>query len=278
MCIEHEEKVENQNYIGTSCRFCEFNVKDENNNQIGCEVNILNRYKEKGVGTSIVEFDDEHGKASASQLDTFCLFRRPPGWKKAKQNEDKSFLDIARNELILETTVIVFIPPGKTFDDVVKFVEKINNMSVKPKRLLFMNCAKISPILFKTLDQLTTIQWGMEFIVLKLDDPINELRNRSNDLGVKKSKTGYILTVDIDNKLPSNYIEKLTSIVVDDLGSFIAVLDDEVGKPNFYQAVVYRYLRGNDQAGINEKIRWKAEDQECQHLVKMNKDVFQPQK
>lgn len=258
--------------IGTSCRFCEFSVIDENGNQIGCETNTLNKYQEMGVEVRTVDNDDEYGKNSNYELKTFCLMRRPPGWKNAKKEEGKSFEQIAKDELKTEITLLTFIRPGSSFLDVIKFVERVNMMTLKPNKIIFVNCAKISPLLFHRLNDISSVNWSMEFI-LKLDGTDDELRQRSYDLAYKKVKTSYFITLEITEELPLDYLEVIRYSIVDELQSFICILD-EPNKPNFYQTLIFRSVRGNEQAHANDKIKWLAEDQECLHLIKTPKQIF----
>jgi len=260
----------------TSCRYCEFNQKDSDGNQIGCELNLIERYKEKGISSEI-EIKELDNKAYI--VDTFCLFRRPPGWKKAKEEEakTKSYAEIADSELIVDTTILAFIAPGHKFDEVLKFVENVNEMVIKPDKIIFINAAQISPLLFSQLNSKSKVNWSMEFIIdIKKD--ISVLRMSSNDIGARKAKTNFILTVDIDKSLNLDFISKIRSKLVDDFEALFVVLDDDDGSANFYQTSLYRDVLGNEQFPVNEKIQWKAENDKCQHLIKKTQEIFHTQK
>lgn len=268
------EQIE-ENSIKTSCRFCEFNQKDNDGNQTGCELNLLKRYEDKSVSIETVDFEDQYGKGTCKQIETFCLFRRPPGWKKAKQKDGVSFEDLAKEELIIDTTFVVYIAPEKTFEDVVNFVEHVNKMSLLPYKILFMNYAKISPLLFQRLNDQTKIEWGMEFMLnLESITDSDKLREKGNDLGARKTKTNFIVTLDVNTIPRPDLIEVIRNKLVNDLESIFLLIDDK-GQPNFYQTILYKHVHGNEQASVNDKIQWIAEEKKCQHLIKKSSEIFQ---
>jgi hypothetical protein len=251
--------------ISTSCRFCEFKIK-EKGKQTGCELNLINRYKDKNINVSMKDFDDERGKDSAFEVDTFCLFRRPPGWKKAVKSENKTFEEIAKSEFKFDVTLLVFIPPESNINEVVSFASHVENMTYKPTKILFINAAKISPILFYRLNERTKIPWNMEFLLLPYKD-IDELRSKGNDLCSKKVETTFIVTMDLSAEIKLDYLEKINDSIINELDKFVCITND-IGKVNFYQTIVYRFVRGNEQESVNNKIKWLTESQECPHLVK----------
>jgi hypothetical protein len=268
-----------QGKIATICRFCEFNQKDEYGNQIGCELNLIERYEKKNINVENYEFEDEHGKGTCKKIETFCLFRRPPGWKKAKEpllKDQETYESIARSELVIDVTFLVYIPEGRTMDDVFNFMEYMHSMDTKPNKIIFMNCAKISPLKFIDLNNKTDLDWSMEFM-LKLNDSVDEIRKRANDLGSKKVQTTFFLTLDLDHRIDQRYLTIIRQKILDDLDSISLILDDQ-DKPNFYQTVIYKHVRGNEQADVNEKIRWITEDQKCQHIIKTPTEIFNSQK
>jgi len=265
---EEKKKV----IVGTSCRFCEFKVQNPDGVQTGCELFLLDRYN---APMELKSYDDEHGKGEAYEIGTFCLYRRPPGWKKAKEQylvDGKTFEDIAREEMKIAVTLVVHLKSGDNFERVVDFVKHVNEMTVKPTKMIFMNFAHISPLTFLRLNDLTKIEWSMEFMLdnSKEDDT---LRKNGFDLASKKVKSSYFVTLSASDRLSLDYIEVIEKAIIDDLQKFVAILDDQQ-KPNFYQTIVYRSVRGNEQADANDKIKWMAEDQECLHLIKTPEQIF----
>ena len=260
--------------VSTSCRFCEFKVTGEDGNQTGCELNLLHKFQEKGIEVVERENDDEAGKDSSFEPQTFCLFRRPSGWKKAmeeKLEQGKTYHDIAWDELSPKVTLVVFVPPDTTMEEIQTFTNRIHLMTIKPESLLFMNFSSISPREFRKLS--SSISWRMEFM-MDASHSKDKLRDIGNNLASKKVKTEHFVQMDIDQDIELDYISTLKNKIVDDLERFICIRN-EVGKPSFYFKSVYRHLRGNEQAPIDEKIELFAEEQECQNLIKTHKEVFQ---
>lgn len=264
--------------ISTTCRFCEFKEVDKDGNQVNCELNLLQKYKDKGIEVLDVEHDDKHGKHTAFEPKTFCLFRRPKGWKEAVKEElaaGRTLLEIAREELIPSVTLMVFIPPKTTFSKVQEFTKHVNKMEITPKKILFMNFARLSPLQFRQHLK-SEVPWGMEFM-MNTDKENDALRYDGFNLGSKKVETGHLIQMDIDEEIRLDYISVVKAKIVDDLERFICITND-IGKPAYYQNSVYRFLRGNEQADINEKIELLAEKQECPNLIKKYSEIFHSQK
>lgn len=259
--------------LGTSCRFCEFNVKNADGIQTGCELSLLDRYD---VPMTLKPFEDERGKGEAYEIGTFCIFRRPPGWKDAKKElltDGKTYENIAREEMKIPVTLVVIIKPTDSFEDVVSFLKHHEEMVDQPKKVLLLNFARISPLTFLRLNDLTKLEWSMEFM-LNNSEQLDQLRKNGFDLASKKVRTSYFVTLDVKDRLALDYISNVEKSIVDDLQRFVAIVDN-IDKPNFYQTIVYRHVRGYEQADVNDKIRWLAEDQQCPHLVKTPEEVFQ---
>jgi hypothetical protein len=265
--------------ISTTCRFCEFKEVDENGNQTNCELNLLQRYKDKGLEVLEVQHDDKHGKNTAFEPQTFCLFRRPKGWKEAVANDieaaGKTLMEVAREELVPSVTLMVFVPPNTSFAKVQEFTNHVNKMDIKPKKILFMNFARLSPLQFRQ-NLKSEVPWGMEFMINSNKEK-DALRYDGFNLGSKKVETSHLIQMDIDEELRLDYISVIKAKIVDDLERFICVTN-EIGKPAYYQNSVYRFLRGNEQADINEKIELLAEKQECPNLIKNYNQIFHSQK
>lgn len=265
----------NGNNISTSCRFCEFATRDEDNvNQIGCEFDLLHLFKEKGIEVVEREDHDESGKYSHFEPNTFCMFRRPYGWKKAMADQLKegvTYRDIARKEMSIQVTLMVYIPKDTTMEQVQKFTNMIHRMTVKPVRLLFMNFSDIMPATFRKLS--STIPWTHEFMTDNKKTK-EAARDYGFDLGSKKVKTAHLVQMDIDEEIRPDYLEVIERDFFDNAERYICVTN-QIGKPAFYYQKVYRYLRGNEQANIDEKIELLTEEQECPTMIRTYQQVFQ---
>lgn len=263
----------NHGEVSTSCRFCEFKVLGEDGNQTGCELNLLHLYAEKGIETVERENDDEFGKGTTFEPKTFCMFRRPDGWKKAMEKEllTKTYKEVARSEISLPATLVVFVPVGTELAAIQRFTNGINLMAVVPKTILFMNFSNVTPAMFRKIT--SKIEWRMEFMMDRKGTR-ETLRDRGFDLASKKVKTPYLVQMDMDQEIRQDYLAIIEREIIDNVERFICVTN-EVGKPAFYLKSVYRYLRGNEQASIDEKIELLTEAQECQKMIRTYQQVFQ---
>jgi hypothetical protein len=113
----------------------------------------------------------------------------------------------------------------------------------------------------------------MEFLLIP-ETKLEKQRERGNDLASKKTQTTFFLTVDINEEIPLDYIEKIKSMIIDGLDKFF-MIEDKAGKPNLYLTGIYRHVRGNEQEKVNQKITWLAEDKECLHQIRQAETVFQ---
>ncbi len=260
--------------ISTTCRFCEFKVVDDSGNQTGCELGLLHKFQDKGIDVVERQNDDDIGKETSFEPQTLCLFRRPSGWKNAmkdKVEQGRTHYEIAWDELSPKVTLVVFVPPDTTIEAVQAFTNKIGVMTITPKSILFMNFSSISPLGFRKLT--SSVPWRMEFM-MDASHKKDKLRDTGNNLAAKKVETEHFVLMDIDQEIDPDYISILKNKIVDDLERFICITN-EIGKPAFYFKSLYRHLRGNEQAHIDEKIQLFTEEQECQYLIKTHKEVFQ---
>lgn len=260
--------------VSTSCRFCEFKVADENGNQTGCELDLLHLFQSKGIETAEREHDDENGKNTAFEPKTFCMFLRPSGWKKAMADQLKdgvTYKNIARNEMAIKATLMVYVPKDSTMEQIQKFTNHVNLMKIKPETILFMNFSDVMPATFRKLS--SKVAWRHEFMTDNKKSK-EAARDFGFDLGSKKVKTPYLVQMDLDQEIRLDYLAVIEREFFDNAERFICVTN-EIGKPAFYYKSVYRYLRGNEQASIDEKIELLTEEQECPKMIRTYQQVFQ---
>jgi hypothetical protein len=265
--------------IGTSCRFCEFRTNDEKGHQNGCELDLIPLYEAKYKGTeNEVEhhvIDDERGHDEFKVLPTLCLFRRPPGWKEAKKGllvDGKTFGQVARDELTLKVTAVVFLDKDQTMQDLLKTIDDLSNMSKPPSKLVIVNWSDhVRPHQFLSLHNRVTLPWMME-TVLEQRDSIPEYayegggQRRAFDLGSKKVDTPFFMTIRVGDTVPPDFIKELEEDIIDKMQGVIMHESDNT--PSFYQASVYRLVGANKQRPVGDKIRKIAEEQECTNLIK----------
>ena len=272
--------------IGTSCRFCEFRVNDENGKQVGCEVGLLERYIHKYEATEIqVEdqtVDDDRGHDEFKLLPSLCLFRRPPGWKEAKTTlvaGGKTFAEIAREELTLKVTAVIFLDVEQTMQDLLDTIASLNQMSQAPSRVVIVNWSRsVKPHQFIAIQNQIKLPWVMETV---LEHPEHlppeyydskDLRDRrAYDIGIKKVETPFFIALKAGTPIPTDFIKEFETDIIDKLEGVIMHESEDQATPNFYQTTVYRIVGGNKERPVGDKIRDIAKEQECTHLIKNQK-------
>lgn len=269
--------------IGTSCRFCEFRVNDETGKQVSCELKLVERYTEKykdaEANVEDQTVDDERGHDEFKLLPALCLFRRPPGWKDAKAPllvDGKTFADIAREELTLKITALLFLDTEQGMEELLKSIDELKQMTLPPTKIIIVNWSKkVRPHQFIALHNQIKIPWAME-TVLESPDQLppdyyegdNLRERRAYDIGIKKVETPFFIAMRVGTPVPKDMTQKLEVDIIDNLQGVIMDESNDGSYPNFYQTTVYRIVGGNKERPVGDKIRDIAKDQECSHLIK----------
>ncbi len=270
--------------IGTSCRFCEFRVNDDTGKQNGCEVGLIEFFGQKYEATeNKVEdhiVDDERGHDEFKIVPTICFYRRMPGWKESKkeyQVNNATFKDIARMELTLKVTAVVYLDEEQSMQELFDTLDELSHLSIPPVKIVIVNwSSKVKPhnFILQIRDKIQ-IPWAMETVLesrQSLPPGYNEgdnlLCRRAFDLGLKKVDTPFFIALKAGTKVPVDFIKGFEQSIIDDLEGVIMQESIDSNGPHFYQTTVYRIVGGNKERPVGDKIRDISKEQECQHLIK----------
>lgn len=278
--VDEGEKMQ-ENVIQTHCRFCEFRVNDEQGNQVGCEVDALSRLEANGaeIFNYEIEVDDGHVMGNYLVIDhRICPYRRPPGWKEAKRkndaNKDKTFEQIAFDELKVKPDVVVFLAPGHTVDDLVKTARSVNEQTEPVNRIIFINFAGINPIEFSRIKPELKTPYVMEYMVeppkknQKGEFDYAKTKERAVDYASKKIKVSHFTVWDAGHQLPKDYVEKMNITLFKNLERMVLLLPDEEGQGLLTSLYVFKSLSGNVDENYVDKVTKLSERQECPQLIK----------
>lgn len=276
-----EEVSADRIQIATHCRFCEFRMNDSEGVQVGCEANVLDNLTLNGAEVYHYEVDDEHGKDNYLVVDNrICPYRRPNGWKDVKAkllSDDRSYVDIAYEELCVVPDVIVFLAPGHTVDDLLKTTYSIQNQTHKVNKILFINFAGITPTQFsRAKSELTkrATMYAMEYMMIppRLDEnnqfDFTATRHLAADFAVKKIKSSHFAIVDAGIELPSDYVENMNKTLFKKLERMILSLPDGKEQGMFTSTQIFKQLAGNVGMSYVDKVLEKMEVKQCPQLVK----------
>lgn len=264
--------------IATHCRFCEFRMNDSEGIQIGCEANLLDSLSENGAEIYHYEVDDEHGKDNYLVIDNrICPYRRPMGWKNAKTkllSDDRSYVDIAYEELCVAPDIIVYLAPGHTVDDLLKSAKSIQNQTHKTNKMLFINFAGITPIEFSRAKSELKKEYAMEYMMIpprknENDEfDVDANRHLAVDFAAKKIKSSHFAVIDAGIELPTNYVENMNLTLFKKLERMILSLPDGKEQGMFTSTQIFKQLAGNTGMPYVEKVLQKLEIKQCPQLVK----------
>lgn len=240
-------------HIETACRFCIFK-QDVEGQQVGCTSGALQKLQRMGHTMSV----DDTGHYVLEN--TTCYYWRPETWEHAQGTEDLATLKLlAREEIRLKADIIVFIQHYHTLDDVIKTTAAIEQMTLLPKRLFFINNRAIKPGQFiHWANHNVKLPWFMELVIEP--DEIPSLMS----LVAKKCKSLYFSFFEAGYVPPPNFLADIDSALYDEMERFI-VLTPTVGFNGLtYMRIIHQHFNNLEI----EKVIKVCEEQNSQHLVR----------
>jgi len=243
------------NKIKTSCQYCEFRKG------LDCEFSLHDNIEKEVC---------EHDGDKFVVINNFCMFRRPSGWKEAKKEllcGNKTYLDIALDELKIDLTLLVFIHKNAKESEIKETINEINSMSPMPSSVIFMNHSKIEPLFF--FDGGCKFNWSCEQILFDKKTRKNLLRQEAENICSKKVNTVYFCVVDSDkvNLISKDIVNQLKQRIILNDEKFLC-LSNKPGLPIIYQSKTFKFIRGHLNEHAIRKLKVLTRVQKCKNLVK----------
>lgn len=250
-----------ENKVYTSCEFCEFRKG------LTCELDLLKN----------VEIEEHDKKEEYNVIKKFCLYRRPNGWKKHMQeriDKGESYLDIARSELKVTFSLLVYLPTNATEKGIKATIQRINSLIEKPKTVIFMNNSNIKPAFF--FDAGCKFDWSCEQIFFDKSESKSILRAKAIHITYKKVKTIYFAVMDYDEVINPNFINIFNELIIDKEENIICVKQSNKnsGKPFIYQTRMFKNIQGNANNYAIDKIEFLARKHKCKKMIKKYQEIF----
>jgi len=245
--------------IRTTCKSCVFaQFNNEVTEQIGCELGRLSIFQDRGLAELKV---DEETQFKHYEINKFCNACRNLEWSNKFEDPIKSI----EKEIQIKVDVVIIDQEDKLNNVVVDdWLEKIKesidsatNQTIKPSKIVVGFYQKTH---------------SFKYVIEKLDSTgirneiVNVLKNchRKGDFldeVIKKCPNQYYILCELGKTLPSNYIEKLNTLINAKLESvsMIEPLDGLTGTT--VQTLLHNKIMGNNNVDVQDKIKELANNQ-----------------
>ena len=296
--VSMQEIVElaEQKTIQTMCDGCVFAEYEELDggrlSQIGCQAQRFDKLAKNGARILKV-VDEEEERDFVVIQDRICNMLRGEEWKIGVKDKDKDIYELARKEILLNCTVLIYLGPGQSVEDAYMTAQAIQKQEVPATSTLIVNNSGIAPADFLRewrtrqitfSSEMIDIPWKMEYIVEfqyqefldTLADATEDEKEKLNkqmrlrciDLGVQKTKTIYYAFFNAGDSIPSNYLSDIDEAMNDDLIRFLA-LDPKNRSYSglLMQTALHKQIGGNKERPCIDKVITQTENQECPNLV-----------
>lgn len=247
--------------IKTICRDCIFaEFTEDAITQTGCKLGKLDIYRDKDKAKAI---EDENG-LEYYEISTFCNTCRDKTW-------DDKFSDpierVIKEVEIKIDGIIVEDTKNKDWEkDVFTSVNSLLAQTIRPCRIVIV-CYRKTQSFTKLKDFLDKAEIKYDIVnVLEYAGNINELINH----GVKKCRNQFYTIVESGSELPSDFFEKLNTIVNVDLDQFSMIEPRKQLTGLTIQRKLHHIIQnlvGKD-FNIVEVVKKLASEQNLPHMVR----------
>lgn len=255
--MSEQKDVQTQTY----CHNCVFGIYDFGI-QTGCKLNRLDKFDDK-------EFVDIDG-LTAAKINRICMACRDEAW--ASKHEDP--IQAVKDELQITFDFVLVANEDDGVGKLKTSLLYILNQTIKPYSVVVVidseSQGKYLKEYLDTLNQfLTSANIKYQLVRCLEDDPVYE---RLWDLGAKKCKGVFHTVYNVGEIIPIDVVERVNSYYNDELKRFILI------EPlHHYHMVMmtqfHNLVGGNDGGYIEDKVKFKAKEQENLALVHNWKDV-----
>ena len=246
----------------------EYNEDGTTPQQIGCELGMIERFKEAGVEV-IEAFDEKH---EFYVIGRKCLYGRSKNWK--QENIGIDFLKVIRSEIAIKVEVIIYVDENNAWEDIEETVESIQKQTLQPVKIVFVQhpSCKFKASSYNVHFNQMFIPWRMEFVVESdsSDGGYGKIvdRNRCIDLAVKKVQSSNIIIVDAGTALSENYLKRIDELINDDLQQILVIEPDDDQSGLFVRKAFFTQIGGNRMKPFVDKVdTLLKKDEECQKFA-----------
>jgi hypothetical protein len=220
------------NKLGTYCEECCFFNKDTND----CDHGLISIFKDRGAEI------DWHN--SYPRIDRVCLYKRNKDWKIEKSIEDKLLL--SSNQIYIMGTIIIIAHDAeslKTTIDQLKQEEHLINF----KLLILYDKIKYKDILDICGNNINTSYKCIYMATNNIPFQIYK--------ALEFAKNGFLFILESEKAMDSNLIDRINTMVNKKLFRLLHVSNDGQLHQSVNMIHLYKYLKGDLQCPIKEKIK-----------------------
>lgn len=242
-----------ESLINTSCKECVFRENDENGTQIGCELRILDRFKERD--DCVVKSVDNHFLLEGR----ICIYCRDKTWLNKisyyPDGQPLGIVDYAKLEAIkretaLKHTYVIFYNDGNCLDELRETVIDCQTQyGIDPIQIIVVNnknyseTSKIKEILFESSIKKYNC-------VTIFGENIQEKRKYNNDecmqFYLKHILGGVFTTVNAGFIVHPKTTIKIHTYLNEKMGKFSLLINEDKNKNLWtYHTYTTKFLKGN---------------------------------
>jgi hypothetical protein len=228
----------------TLCRDCIFG-NFEDNKQTGCSLGRLEKFVELGTQVE-TGTDEESGKEYSVIVDRYCMMCRNQDWADRQKGDD--LVQIAREECQIPYRAFIFYR-----EDIKAFrrtVDSVLAQTVKPTHIVAIRKSDSEDrptSLIKTLDKRDCV-WRVRNFVQEYTD------RECIDLTQAVNPEHYYVVFESGFEVPENHMEKINSLIHDDLVQLCCIYPEEGTNGFFAQSLVHQLYNGNKEINLEEKL------------------------
>lgn len=269
MCITEEQEAPVRK-LETICKVCIFASRDEFGNQIGCNLNNLQKFQDRGVE---LEFINNDGPSYYKIPNNICWWARTSDWQHSNKTDK---VNILRNELRERNKldIIIDFDYEHSISNLNTTLNSLKNQKVKPFNVIIVT-NNLSPkfivslvnFVKKEMDE-TGIKWSLE------RGTIEEDKNHRIMRAIRKCRKMYFAFFDAGFKIPELFLKDIDDYINDKLGMFSLILPIEEESDNGIVVQTGLYSTIGDASKFIGTVQEMAKEQNQEHMIKNPKEVF----
>lgn len=230
--------------IGTDCKECIF-FKDPK----GCKLGKISKYEKLGA-----EFEQRDGQFLVNRV---CLFRRTQEWQEDRSIEE--CMEITTKEVRICGSIVVYASDMKELDKCLSKLAKSKH--IENFKIIIAHHSKL--IVRTVFDYIQSQDHFEEVIAVS----VNEAEFHTGEIhfldeALKRSKNGFIITLDSSKDFDEHMLDKINYFVYDQMEKLLYIPPTEEVNGSVVMAVIYKFLKGNKFWSFEEKMNAIAKHQD----------------
>lgn len=225
--------------LKTSCCNCTFRENGPDGKQVGCELQRIAKFKERGA--TVVEKDDY------LVIDRVCNALRTQYWA----DHQGYPMEAVRKEITFQCDILILVPNDKIFKhaDICLTVDDAFKQSLSPKTVrVVTNNRKINKQrVYDYLVDVAPEHVNYYLDSVKLLDEKNKPVNRLGmiDVAVGKATSTYYAVFTAGSRIPEHFLRKIDNALNTELLRFCLLEANEAGEGLVVQRQLHNILFGN---------------------------------